>query len=510
MPSEDKIYDFVILGSGLGGLECAYILASEGHSVLVLEKNHQIGGNLQVFSREKSIFDTGVHYIGSLDEGENLNQFFKYFGLLEDLKWHRMDDDCYDLMRFPDGSEYKYAQGYDNFKKTLKEYFPEEAAGIDEYCKKIQEMCTYFPMYNLDPPESNSYTTTTDIVELGAYAYICSITENEKLRNVLAGINPLYAGVKEKTPLFVHALILNSYLTGSYRLKDGGSQIAIHLSRSIRKMGGEILKRKKVVSAKFNDEGLISEVVCENGESYKGKKFISNIHPAQTLDIFGDDRFIKPYRKRIRSLENTKSSFIVHLVLKPETFPYLNYNIYQSFKDDAWEIIESTPEEWPSGYFMCTPATTKSDVYADCMSVMCYMDISEMEEWNQTANTIAAPGQRGESYEAFKKEKAELVIQKLELQFPDIREKIQSIHSTTPLTFRDYIGDETGSMYGILKDRNSPMRSLIDSRTKIKNLFLSGQNNIMHGVLGVTISAFTTCFNFIDKHKLMNKVKAAK
>ncbi|PIQ15081.1 MAG: all-trans-retinol 13,14-reductase, partial [Flavobacteriales bacterium CG18_big_fil_WC_8_21_14_2_50_32_9] len=64
MSFNKKEYDFVIIGSGLGGLACAYILASEGYSVVVLEKNHQIGGNLQVFSRDKCIFDTGVHYIG--------------------------------------------------------------------------------------------------------------------------------------------------------------------------------------------------------------------------------------------------------------------------------------------------------------------------------------------------------------------------------------------------------------------------------------------------------------
>ena len=41
----------MIVGSGLGGLECASILSKEGYSVCVLEKNHQIGGNLQTFSR---------------------------------------------------------------------------------------------------------------------------------------------------------------------------------------------------------------------------------------------------------------------------------------------------------------------------------------------------------------------------------------------------------------------------------------------------------------------------
>src|SRR6185436_7461701 len=60
----DRDFDVVIAGAGLGGLECAVILASEGYKVCVLEKNHQLGGSLQVFSRNKTVFDTGVHYIG--------------------------------------------------------------------------------------------------------------------------------------------------------------------------------------------------------------------------------------------------------------------------------------------------------------------------------------------------------------------------------------------------------------------------------------------------------------
>ena len=69
-------YDVVIIGSGLGGLLCANILSKEGKNVCVLEKQHQFGGNLQTFKRDGKIFDTGVHYVGGLDEGQNLHQYY--------------------------------------------------------------------------------------------------------------------------------------------------------------------------------------------------------------------------------------------------------------------------------------------------------------------------------------------------------------------------------------------------------------------------------------------------
>lgn len=505
----DKEYDFVIIGSGMGGLACGYILASEGHSVVILEKNNQMGGSLQVFSRDKCIFDTGVHYIGSLDKGENLHQFFKYFGLLDKLKLKRMDDDGYDVIRFYDGKEYKHAQGYDRFIKTLVNYFPGEENAIKTFCDKVKEVCRKFPLYNLEHMTSDNYLDDGGMREINAYDYIASITNNKRLQNVLAGSNPLYAGVKNKTPLYVHALILNSYITGSYKVVDGGSHIANHMCVSIRKMGGEIYKRKKVVSANYFDDGKIKEVILESGEKVRGKIFISNFHPAATINVFGENKFVKAYTKRVKKLENTISSFTVHVTFHENTFPYMNYNIYQYYVDDVWAGTDYDDSLWPEGFFAATPATSKSDTYASSMSVMTYMNFKETEKWANTHNTIAQKDFRGEDYEAFKKIKEEKVLQKLEEVFPGIRSKIKNVYSSTPLTFRDYIGNYDGSMYGILKDNNNPLRSFINPKTKIPNLYLTGQNLIFHGVLGVTIGAFVTCFQFVDRFKLVEKVKNA-
>lgn len=63
-------YDVVVIGSGLGGLECAYILSRAGLRVLVLEQGRQPGGCLQSYRRRGLAYDTGFHYVGGLDEGQ--------------------------------------------------------------------------------------------------------------------------------------------------------------------------------------------------------------------------------------------------------------------------------------------------------------------------------------------------------------------------------------------------------------------------------------------------------
>lgn len=507
--SESSIeYDFVIVGSGIGGLISSVLLAMEGHSVLVLEKNHQVGGNLQVFSRDKKIFDTGVHYIGSLDEGENLYQIFKYVGILDQLKMQRLDDDCYDLIRFPDGRSYKHGQGYDQFKKGLYESFPDEVKAIDAFCDKLQEYCTYFPLYNLEihNPLKKNYIDSPDLLTVSAWEFVTSITNNERLQSVLVGNGLLYAGDYKRTPLFVLALIMNSYLKGSYRMIDGSSQIAIALVKRLRELGGELLKHQEVVSAQGLDS-KITAVTTKSGDVFYGKNFISNAHPKQTVKMFGSERFRPAYKKRLEMLKDTVSSFMLYITFHENSFPFYNYNIYAYSKENVWDTVDYKKEEWPEAMYITTSPTKGENKFAEVMSVMTYMDFEEVEKWRNSFNTVANSLQREETYQKFKKEKEEQVIQKLEVTFPDVRKSIKSIYSSTPLTYRDYIGTDNGSMYGIEKDVSTIMISKIDARTKLPNVFQTGQNIVFHGILGASIGALVTCFNFIDDKYLIEKIR---
>lgn len=507
MTNSKQKYDFVIVGSGMGGLTSGLILAKNGYKVLVLEKNHQIGGALQVFSRDKKIFDTGVHYLGGLDDGENLNTLFRYLEIYDNLKLKSLDRDCFDLIRFGDGESFKHGQGYENFINGLIESFPDESQAIHQFCDKLKEICDLFPLYHLDDSVSNAYTQDIEILTLGAWDYVSSITNNNRLRNVFLGSGPLYAGDAKSTPMYVVALIMNSYIKGSYRLVDGGSQIAKEIVKKIRENGGEVLKRKEVVSASYGEDRKITSVECSDGSRYEAESFISNMHPDPTIDIFGKEKFRKAYRTRINSLENTVSSFVVYISLTENQVPYLNYNVYDYFVEDTWETVDYNKETWPQWIYVSTPATSKSNDFTDSLSIMCYMNTNEFEEWSKSENTVAKPMDRGEAYELFKKEKEKLVIERLKERFPDIEKSIRSVYSSSPLTYKDYLATPEGSLYGIMKDINKPVATIINTKTKIPNLFLTGQNVLFHGIVGTAIGSLVTCFNFVDFDVLMKKIK---
>lgn len=501
-------YDFAIIGSGLGGLQCAYILSKEGYNVCVLEKNRQIGGNLQIFVRDKAIFDTGIHYIGGLDKGQNLYTYFKYFDLMDKLKLKKLDEAAFDIVTFDnDPVQYKYAQGYENFMETLLELFPQEKVALQQYCDKLKEISNYFPLYNVK--FGSKSVLETKFLEINTRDYIASITTNEKLRNVLAGTNALYAGVGDKTPLYVHALVINTYIESAWKCIDGGAQIAFLLSKSIKAMGGTIRNYSEAV--KFNFSGdEINSVELKSGELIEASNFISNAHPSNTLQMLEPGKIRKSYLSRVQSLENSVSVFIVHIVFKKNSFPYLNRNYYHHKYNDVWRSIHYTEKTWPESYAVFTPPSSRSPEFAESMSVMAYMHYNEVKQWENTFNTIPNNiSERDSAYQDFKAQKAEKLLSELEKKFPGIRGKIHSFTTSTPLSYRDYIGTNDGSMYGILKDHKDPLRTFISAKTKVPNLYLTGQNLNMHGVLGVTIGSVVTCSEITGQEYLVKKIVSA-
>ncbi|MBM1105508.1 NAD(P)/FAD-dependent oxidoreductase [Aurantibacter crassamenti] len=498
-------YDIVIIGSGMGGLVAAIIMAREGKSVCVLEKNNQYGGNLQTFVRDRTIFDTGVHYIGGLSKGQNLYRYFDYLGIIDGLELQKLDEDNYDVITFDDDEiEYPHAQGYDNFKKQLVSHFPEEENAIENYCNKLQEICQKFPLYNLEA--GKPYGNDPELFEQSAKDYIDSITQNKKLRAVLAGSNLLYAGIADKTPIYVHALSINSYIQSSYRCADGGSQITKLLVKRLKESGGEAFNHQEVIDIKCSNKKITSVVTAE-GLEITGDKYISNIEPKLTLKMVGEKHFRKSYNSRIQNLESTVSAFSIHIVLKPNSFKYINKNYYHfNDTDKVWKGHEYSQKTWPETYMVSMGVRKNQDEWGDQLTAITYMRYDEVAQWEDTFNTVAHKNDRGESYEEFKKIKAEAFLTAIEKKFPNIRECIQSIHTSTPLSYRDYIGSTRGSMYGYVKDIKDPLLSFISPRTKIENLFFTGQSLNMHGILGVTISGVVTCSEILGGKYLIDKI----
>ncbi len=492
-------YDIAILGTGLGGLVCGYMLSKNGFKVLLLEKNAQIGGCLQTFKRFGVKFDTGMHYIGSMLEGQILQRLFKYLNLLNDVKLSRLDENGYDLLSIG-GKSYKYASGYDQFVETLCQSFPNNRREIEEYVRQLKAIANASPLYNLRKVEDNVFIEA-DYIKTSINDFIANITKDPELQSVLAGNLPLYAGVKDKTPTYIHALINNFYIQSAWRIIGGSDVIATSLANSIRRFGGEIRTNCEVSEILCNDEKATG-IKLTNGEIIEANSFISNIHPQATIDMLDTSLIRKAYRSRILGLDNTIANFTVYIKFKEQATPYLNYNYYYYEDKDVWTANNRKKGEPLRSYLFMHQCAQENQQWAQSAEMIGYMNFSEVEQW---ANTKV--GRRGDAYKAFKQQTAEHYLDVLEQSFPGIRSCIECYETSTPLTYRDYTATKEGSMYGIIRDKNFPTQTLVSQRTKIPNLFMTGQNINSHGILGVTIGAALTCAEFLGLNKIISEIE---
>lgn len=495
-------YDVVVIGSGLGGLLSAVLLAKEGMRVCVLEKNKQVGGCLQTFSLHKTVFDSCVHYIGGLGDGHTLNRIFRYAGIIDKLQLHTFDPDGFDRIAFGDETiTYPQAIGRENFVEQLLPYFPKERKALQQYLQTISDVTACFPLYHL---RNGSADEKAAVTGLGLGDVLNNITADKRLQNVLVGNNLLYAGVAGKTPFYLHALVMESYLHSAHKIVPGSSRIAKYLWQELQAHGGVIFRNAEITKL-AEENGVITYAETASGERFYSKNFISNIHPSALLNITDSKLLRSAYRQRITTLEQTQAGYMLNLVLKPGTVQHRNYNLYWHRTNDALVAVTGTGQ-WPETYALYFAEDRKRPGFAESLSVLTYLDPAATAAWRHTQNHSGRVGDRGADYAGFKKTQSAVLLEQVLKHVPDLAGNILAQSTATPLTYRDYTHTPGGALYGILKNVHEPAKTTIATRTRIPNLLQTGQNVNLHGVLGVSITAIATCAELVGLDYLLEKI----
>lgn len=489
----------IVIGGGISGLFTALILSKYGYKLTVLEANRQIGGGLHTFKRGNTEFETGIHIIGGFQKGQPMYKLCSYLGIMDKLHIKESSGNTSDTFHIGgDNKKYHLGAGKEAFTNSLIEYFPNSKEEILNYIKDLYEICNNIPLYSLKFRAIN-YMSEDMLIPINKF--IESRISDKKLQNVLVWNNPLYAGVKNETPIYIHALVSKMFIEGSSKFINGSQQLADALVNEIEKLGGSVFTKAKV-NRICVEEKAIKSLSTEDGKDYEADYFISSISPKLLLNLLPKEKLKGMFWKRISKMKDTYSAFSIFIDLKPNTFKYINNAYYyQDNYQDTWNHGDYDIKEWPKGYLLVTPPVENQGEYAHKIIINAVMNYSDVEKWEDSKT-----GRRSEDYEIFKQECTNKLLDKVEIAFPEIRNCIHKIYASTPLTIKDYLNNNRGALYGVQKDGNHMEDSYLTPKTKYTNLFLTGQNINLHGILGAPITSLITCSEFVDLEELLSNI----
>jgi len=434
----------IIIGAGLGGLECGILLSKAGYRVTVLERNAAPGGCIAGYRRGGAYFDTGFHYAGSVGPGETLDVILKGLGL-DDLPWKPLEGEEV----IAEGRRFFLPFGFDAYADALSEAFPHCRASLLSYTKFLSEV-VQMPLSHFGEGRA------MDLFSRSACEYLERTIPDPLLRKVLCGASTRLPYAPE-LPLYSFAQINASFLRGAARLAGGGETLVRALVSTFEAEGGTLLCGAGV-SALEAEGGRVKRAVLSDGRMMEADVFVSDIHPALTNALLSPQALRPAYRKRIASLRQTGGFTGFSLRFREGAFPYLRRNLFLAPEmGTVWDGAAS------AGLFFAVPPEGDFAVTADILV------------------PGAESGGAGRWLSAF------------DAVLPGVAEAVEEVIVSTPQTWERYLGLPQGSAYGIAKDFSHPLSTVLSPRTPLENLFLTGQNLNLHGVLGVSMTALYTC-----------------
>ena len=515
-PSLQETYDTIIIGSGMGGLTTAAILAKEGQKVLVLEKHYTPGGFTHVFKRKGYEWDVGIHYIGEMQRTSSLlKKLFDYI-TNDTLKWADMGD-VYDRIIIGD-QQYDFVKGVKNFKKQMIAYFPEEEQAINAYVtlvfKAVKTSKNYYiskgisPLWNalfgafLKRPFYKYSDKTT-------YEVLSSLTTNETLIKVLTAQYGDYGLPPKQSSFSMHASVARHYFDGGSFPIGGSSQIAKKVAPVIGAAGGTIVVSAEVAEVIIEKNTAVG-VRMKDGKIFRAANIVSNAGIMTTYNKLLPIQTIQKHRLK-EQLQKVKQS-VAHASLyiglegTPEALgiPKTNYWVYPKDGDHDTCIdnyLKDISKPFPLVYLSFPSAKDPdwSNRYPNksTIDVITLVPYETFEEWAGSSWK-----KRGEAYEAKKEEIAQRLLQEVYKQLPQVKGKVSCYELSTPLTTQHFINYEKGEIYGLDHSPSRYRQPFLKPKTPIKNFYLTGQDIVTAGVGGALFSGVLSSMTITGKNVL--------
>lgn len=499
-------YDAIVIGSGIGGLTTAALLAKLGKRVCVLEQHYTAGGYTHSYEREGYEWDVGVHYIGEVHKPWSMIR--RVFDVISDgnLDWAPMDAH-YDRIILGDKT-YDYVAGREEFKAEIKRHFPGEAAAIDRYVDLLSEVSAKVPRFFAGQALPRSlgvlysklrrywlpdyfFKPTLEVLE--------GLTDNRELIGLLTAQWGDYGLPPAQAAFVMHAMVAKHYITGGNYPVGGAIRIAETIIPVIEAAGGQVFTYAGVDKIIVENGRAVGVRLQKDGVELRAPQIVScaGLIPTYTrlipTDVAAQHNLLAP----LQQVEPSAATLCLYAGFKGSAaelgLPKTNYWVYPSFDHDANISAFKNSADAPMPLIYMSFPSAKDPSW-DAR----YPNKATVEIVAATLPARFAPwqgstwGKRGADYEALKAELTEHLLETLYQHQPQLRGQLDFCELATPLSTEWFQWNVQGEIYGIDHTVKRFDQHWIHSQTPIKGLYLTGADTVTAGVGGALMAGVLT------------------
>ena len=411
-------YDVVVVGSGLGGLTGANILAKSGHSVLLLEHHYQFGGLATWFKRAGGhIFDISLHGfpVGMI---KSCRRYWtkEIADSIVQLKNIRFVNPQYDLKTSFDRMD---------FTQILQDSFQVARSKVEDFFEHLRTM-DYF---------AKDGRTIGDLLEQ-------FFPGRDDIKRLL--LEPIsYAnGSSFKDPAIAYGIVFTNFMRkGIYTFKDGTDSLIKKMVNELRGNGAELRREcnvESLLTEKRDGKHHVSGVIV-NSKEIKCGAVLSNANLKNTIEkLLGLTKLPKPFAKKASSVRLNSTSCQVYIGLKKgESIPEVGDLIFTS-ESDSFSTEELTDFHTTSRTFSIYYPDTRPHRKDPRYSIVASIN-AKWQDWDNLSE---------ESYQIEKQRLCDESMDALEKIIPGIGSKVDHIEAATPRTIKYYTQHASGASFG--------------------------------------------------------------